>query len=127
METDYKKLEADRERLKMVWNILKLPGDMPEDDVTIWLLDYSKEDIESGFKTLKKKMHKVADPVAYLGTCLRNAKKRNMTPEERAAEISQMRSVIGKIGATKRHEKEISQIKNEFAEVCLDLPEDDNL
>lgn len=124
MATDYKKLEADREQLKMVWSVLKLPGEMPEDDVTIWLLDYSREMIESGFKTLKKKIHKVTDRVAYLGTCLRNAKKQNMTPEERDKEISQMRSVIGKLGAAKLHEKEISYLKDQFAEVCLDLPED---
>lgn len=126
MSIDYKKLEADREQLKTVWQYLQLPGEMP-DDVSIWLLDYGKAAIESGFKTLRKKIKKVGDPTAYLATILRNAKKQNMTTEERELEISQMRSVIGKLGAAKRHEKEISYLKKEFAEVCLPLPEGEEL
>jgi hypothetical protein len=43
-----------------------------------------------------------------------------MTPEEKAEEISQIRSVIGKIGAAKQHEKELDQLKEQFAEVCRD-------
>jgi hypothetical protein len=127
MNIDYKKLTEQKEELKTAWQFLRLPEPYPENEIPLWLLDYGKEMIQSGFKTLKKKIGKVADPVAYLATILRNAKKQNMTPEQREAEISHMRSAVAKLGAAKRHEKEISYLKKEFAEVCKTLPDDAEL
>lgn len=122
MSTDYKKLTVEKAELKEAWDFLALPWEYPDKQIPLWLLDYGKEMIEGGFKTLAKKIDKVIDPVAYLATILRNAKRRNMTPQQREEEISQMRSMVGKLGAAKRHEKEISQIKDEFAKACDDLP-----
>jgi hypothetical protein len=120
--TDWKKLGEDKLELKAAWEGLEIPFEYPTKQIPLWLLDYGKEMIISGFKTLKKKAEKISDPEAYLGTILRNAKRQNMTPEERQTEISQMRSAVGKLGAAKRHEKEVEQIKQEFAQVCQDLP-----
>jgi len=123
MSTDYKKLTAQKEELKATWDFLDLPFEYPQKQIPLWLLDYGKDMIESAFRTLKQKEDKITNPAAYLATMLRNAKKRDMTPEERAQEISQMRSLVGKIGAAKSHEKEVSYIKDEFAKVCSDLPQ----
>jgi hypothetical protein len=118
--TNYKQLAIDKAELQEAWSFLELPGEFPSKQMPLWLLDYGKDMIESAFRTLKAKEDKIADPIAYLATCLRNAKKRDMTPEERAAEISHMRSAVGKVGAARRHEKELDQIKEQFAEVCND-------
>ena len=98
-KTDYKQLAIDKAELQEAWSFLELPGEFPSKQMPLWLLDYGKDMIESAFRTLKAKEDKIADPIAYLATCLRNAKKRDMTPEERAAEISHMRSAVGKVGA----------------------------
>ncbi len=119
-KTDYKQLATYKSELQEAWSFLELPGNFPSKQIPLWLLDYGKDMIESAFRTLKTKEEKIADPIAYLATILRNAKKRNMTPEERAAEISHMRSAVGKVGAARRHEKELDQIKEEFAQVCQD-------
>lgn len=122
MPTDWKKLAEDKLELKAAWEGLEIPFDYPTKQIPIWLLDYGKDMIISGFKTLKVKEDKVDDPAAYLATVMRNAKQRNMTPEERQAEISTMRSLVGKIGAAKAHKKELEYIKEQFAQVCSDLP-----
>ena|ERR1039457_767344 len=119
-KTDYKQLAQDKAELQEVWNFLELPGEFPTKHLPIWLLDYGKDMIESAFKVLKTKEDKIKDPVAYIGTMLRNAKKQGMTPEERTAEISRMRSTIATVREARRHEKEIKQLKSDFAEVCDD-------
>jgi len=118
--TDYKQLATHKAELQEAWSFLELPGEFPSKQMPLWLLDYGKDNIESAFKVLAAKADKIADPPAYLATMLRNAKKRNMTPEQRAEEITRMRSVIGAVGAAKRHEKELDSLKAEFAEVCHD-------
>lgn len=118
--TDYKQLATYKSELQEAWSFLELPGPFPSKQIALWLSEYGKEVIESGFKVLARKDGKIDDPVAYLGTMLRNAKKRDMTPEQRAEEISFMRSAIGKVGAAKQHEKEVSHLKDVFAEVCHD-------
>ena len=123
MPTDWKKLAEDKLELKTAWEGLEIPFDYPTKQIPLWLLEYGKDMIESGFKILKVKEDKVDDPVAYLATVMRNAKKQNMTPEEREAEISRMRALVGAVGAAKRHKKELEYIKEEFAQVCSDLPE----
>jgi hypothetical protein len=120
MNVDYKQLTQDKAALRETWSFLELSGEYPTKQIPLWLLEYGRENIESAFKVLKAKEDKIADPIAYLATILRNAKKRNMTPEERATEISQMRSVIGKVGNARRHEKEVDALKSQFAEVCND-------
>jgi hypothetical protein len=119
-KTDYKQLAADKAELQEVWNFLELPGEFPTKQLPLWLLDYGKDMIESAFKVLKQKEDKITDPVAYIGVMLRNSKKRGMTPEQRTTEISQMRSVIATVREAKKHDKEIKQLKAEFAEVCDD-------
>jgi hypothetical protein len=115
VSTDYKKLGAEKLELKAAWEHYELPGEFPSKEVALWLVDYGKDMVESGFKVLATKSGKVDSPVSYLGTYLRNSKLQNMTPEEREADISHKRSMVGKIGAAKRHKKEISYIKDEFA------------
>ena len=119
-KTDYKQLAIDKAELQEAWSFLELPGDFPSKQVALWLAEYGKDMIESGFKVLAKKADKVSDHVAYLGTMLRNAKKQGMTPEQRTEEISHMRSVIATVREAKRHTKEINQLKTDFAEVCND-------
>ena len=119
-KTDYKQLAIDKTELQEVWNFLELPGGFPSKQVAIWLLNYGKDNIESGFNVLANKDGKITDPVAYLGTMLRNAKKQGMTPEARAQEISNMRSTIATVREAKRHKKEVDALKSEFAEVCDD-------
>jgi hypothetical protein len=122
--TDWKQFAEDKAELKAMWEGLEIPFDYPQSEIPLWLHSYGKDSIEEVFVVLMKNKHKViADSTAYMAKCLRTAKKRGMTPEEKAEEISMMRSVIGTIGAAKRHEKEINRIKDEFAEVCEDLPE----
>lgn len=119
-KTDYKQLATQKAELQEAWSFLELPGEFPSKQIPLWLLDYGKDNIESAFKVLAAKADKIADPVAYLAAMMRNAKKRNMTPEERTKEISTMRQMIGAVGAAKRHENEVSQLKSQFAEVCHD-------
>lgn len=120
---DIKKLTQQKNELKEVWDYLALAAEFPDKQVRLWLLDYPKDMIESAFKVLAKKEEKINEPVKYIGRILHNAKNQNMTPEERAAQISTLRSAVGTLGAAKRHAKEIAYIKQEFAEVCQDLPE----
>ena len=120
---DWKQFAEDKLELKVAWEALEISFEYPTKHIPVWLMDYGKEMIISGFKTLKVKEDKVDDSAAYLATILRNAKKQNMTPEERQAEISRMRSAIGKLGAAKAHKREIDYLKQEFAQVCSDLPE----
>lgn len=124
MSMDYKKLAEQKAELKAAWEFLELPDEYPEKQIPLWLLDYGKEMIESAFKILAKKADTVQDAVAYLATILRTAKEREMTPEQRETEISQMRAMVGKLGAAKRHKKEVRYLKDEFAKVCEDLPND---
>ncbi len=120
---DIKKLTQQKNELKEVWDYLALAAEFPDKQVRLWLLDYPKDMIESAFKVLAEKEGKVDEPVKYLARVLRNAKDQSMTPEEREVQISAMRSTVGKLGAAKRHAKEIAYIKDEFARVCNDLPE----
>jgi hypothetical protein len=118
--TDYKLLSQQKTELLEAWNFLELAHEFPSKQIPLWLLDYGKDAIVSAFRVLKAKEEKIADPTAYLATMLRNAKKQNMTAEERTQQISQMRSAVGKLGAARAHEKQLDQIKAEFVEVCND-------
>ena len=120
MDIDFDKLKQEQAKLEETWQFLRIPFEYPAANIPLWQLDYGSAAILSAFKVFAKKAAKVTDPVAYLGTMLRNAKKQNMTPEQRAEEISQMRSAVGKIGAAKTHEKDLSYIKAEFAKVLSD-------
>jgi hypothetical protein len=119
--TDWKQFAEDKAELKAMWEGLEVPFDYPQSDIPLWLHEYGKDSIEEAIIILMKNKHKeIADSTAYMARCLRTARKRGMTPEEKAEEISQIRSVIGKIGAAKQHEKELDQLKEQFAEVCRD-------
>lgn len=113
-------LEREQAKLEQTWKFLRIPFEYPASEIPLWQMDYGTAAILSAFKVLAKKAYKVGDHVAYLAGTLRKAKKQSMTPEERETEISQMRSVVGKLGAAKRHEKEINFLKDEFAKVLQD-------
>ena len=120
MDMDIDKLEQEQAKLEKTWQFLRIPFEYPKNQIPLWQLDYGTVAILSAFKVLAKKADTVTDPVKYLGGTLRNAKRQNMTPEEREKEISQMRSAVGKLGAAKAHKKDISYLKDEFAQILQD-------
>jgi hypothetical protein len=71
---DIKNLLKQKEELKDIWDFLGIEAPFPDKDMRLWLLDFSKEMIESAFKVLAEKEHKVDEPVKYLARVLRNAK-----------------------------------------------------
>jgi cell division septation protein DedD len=119
---DIQKLTQQKNELKEIWDYLAIESPFPDKEVRRWLLDFTKDMIESAFKVLAEKEEKIEEPVKYISRVLHNAKAQNMTPEERDAQISAMRSAVGKLGAAKSHAKQIAYIKEEFAAVCQDLP-----
>ena len=114
---DIKKLLQQKSELKELWDYLGVEAPFPDKDVRLWLMDFSKEEVEAAFKELAKREKKVADAVKYVGKILHNSKLNNMTVEERAAKISAMRSLVGTIGAVNGHKAKVEALKREFAEV----------
>lgn len=119
---DIKQLTQQKNELKEVWDYLGIDSAFPDKQVRQWLLDYPADMIQSAIRVLANKEGRVDEPVRFLAGVLRKSKERNMTPEEREEEISTLRSVVGKIGVAKKHALQVAAIKQEFAQVCSDLP-----
>ena len=115
---DIKKLTQQKNELNEIWDYLGIEAPFPDKDVRLWLIDFSKDEIEAALKELAKREQKVVAPVKYVGKILHNSKLNNMTVEERAAKISAMRSLVGTIGAVNGHKAKVEALKREFAEVC---------
>jgi hypothetical protein len=119
---DIKKLTQQKNELREIWDYLGIEAPFPDKDVRLWLMDFSKDEVESAFKELAKREQKVTDPVKYVGKILHNSKLNNMTVEQRAEKVSAMRAMVGAVGGRKKHEAEVKALKREFAEVCNDSP-----
>ena len=125
MTHDFKLLEKQANELAELWGYLELDaayGDFPRKDVKRWMLvdkfKYSAEEIESALAVLSGKDGKVENVVQWLAVVLRNARLESMTPEQRDAKISEMRSIAGTIGARRGHEAKMKAAKLEFTEAC---------
>ena len=112
---DLKKLQAQKAELKELWEYLEIKTAYPSKQISGWLLDFSKGEVESAIRQLAKREDTVTDPVKYVGKILNNSKIQNMTVEQRAEHVSKMRSLAGAIGARRKHEAELVEIKKEFA------------
>ena len=98
-------MRQDKAALAELWEFLELPDQMP--DMSLWLMDFGKDMIESAFSAMKRRLEagtKIQSPKNYLFTILDNAKLADMTPEERKDQISQIRSLAGTLGARKKHQ-----------------------
>jgi hypothetical protein len=119
---DIKKLTQQKNELNEIWEYLGIEVPFPDKDVRLWLLDFSKDEVESAFKELAKREQKVVAPVKYVGKILHNSKLNNMTVEQRAERVSAMRAMVGAVGGRKKHETEVAAVKREFSEICNDSP-----
>lgn len=111
-----------KSQLATHWNNLEL-GKLPHPrNFALWLMDYDLGAIKNAFKVAAAWLNKQkTDPTservtAYVATCLRNSKLLNLTPDERAEQISNVRRLAGHLGNLRKHKKE-------FATACEDLRE----
>jgi len=119
--------------LEGLWTVLISDTLPSQRQSALWLNDYDYEAITQALKVTAKWLEKQDDPdeieakrvVAYVGTCLRNAKILKMSPDDRAQEISNIRATAGRLGALKKWNNERNEaVKSlaEFARVSQKLP-----
>lgn len=129
--------------LEGLWTVLISDTLPSQRQFALWLNDYDYEAITQALKVTAKWLERQNNPeepdakvkgvtgdlskriIAYMGTCLRNAKILKMSPEDRAEEISKIRSLAGSLGNMKRWQeecKEVAKDLQEFAHVSKPLP-----
>lgn len=124
-------LIEQREAMKSLWIALAISEEPPRPlQFVVWLCDYGCESLAAALQVTCRWLNRQPDPVSvsmerlikYTSKVMSNAKADGMTEGEREKEISEMRSLLGKVGARIRWQNAKKQISHDLLSVSHALP-----